>query len=65
MSKQNIKTLSDENIVIYNILNMLVENSHYGKEDIIKKLTSNFEQGAEWQECKKNIEYIWDNYIKV
>jgi len=61
--KPNFDKFSDDDIITYNSLKMLVNNTHYGKEDIMKMLTSHFKEGKEWDECKDRIENIWDNYI--
>tara|TARA_Y100001972_G_C7636379_1_gene319533 strand:+ start:1214 stop:1477 length:264 start_codon:yes stop_codon:yes gene_type:complete len=63
VKKPNFDTFSDNDIITYNILKMWVNKTHYGKEDIIKILTSDFKEGKEWQHEKKRLEFIYDNYI--
>ena len=63
VKKPNFDTFSDNDIITYNILKMWVNKTHYGKEDIIKILTSDFKEGKEWQDEKKRLEFIYDNYI--
>ena len=63
IKKINFNKLSDDDIMTYNLLKMWVNKTHYGKEDIIKMLTSDFKEGKEWQDAKKRLEFIYDNYI--
>lgn len=62
-TKPNFDTFSDDDIMTYNLLKMWVNKTHYGKVDIMKMLTSDFKEGKEWEDAKKRLEYIWDNYI--
>lgn len=63
IKKINFDKLSTDDIITYNILTMLDKHTNLFKEDIIKMLTSDFKEGKEWQDAKKRLEFIYDNYI--
>jgi hypothetical protein len=64
IKKINFNKLSDDDIMMYCSVKMCkFQNTDYNKEDIIKMLTSDFKEGKEWQDAKKRLEFIYDNYI--